>query len=287
MPGCVAKRVWHSCVCVLRLQICFFVSRSSFLLSSSSSPDTNARKIFLLQPNSKQSWRNHRRYSRRNRRICILLHRIRATSLFACLLACRGGREVGAQRKERKANQSKGKEGRKDNRMNAFFWAGRHLVEVQWLFVFCALFFWGSVNWEAAWVCGDLDSLSFFFSPFFFPPPPPFPSLFTWTGNGALMRSQWRSCKPFARTALESSESSSWWWWFPIQQEQRHVAPLVCFALPQVQDSEWQIRKRLLLFILFWRIVCNVIVEQPLPPPRRSRFHKWFLRRRKTWPNFC
>jgi hypothetical protein len=102
-----------------------------------------------------------------------------------------------------------------------------------------------------------------FFRPLFFSPP--FPSLFTWTGNGALMRSQWRSCKPFARTALESSESSSSSW-FPIQQEQ-HVAPLVCLALPQVQDSEWQIRKWLLLFILFWRLVCNVIVEQPLPPP--------------------
>jgi hypothetical protein len=189
------------------------------------------------------------------------------------------------ERRGSKAKERKGKE-RKDDRMNAFFWAGRHLVEVQWLFVFCALFFWGSLNWEALGCAVIWVLFLSFFRPF--PPPPtrPFPSLFTWTGNGALMRSQWRSCKSFARTALESSESSSSSSWFPIQQGQ-HVAPLVCLALPQVQDSEWQIRKRLLLFILFWRSCLQCYCWATTPAPRRSRFHKSFFRRIKPWPNFC
>ncbi len=122
------QAVWLSCVAFCDSKFVFLSLVFSFVVVVVVVATHKRKKIFLLQPNSKQSWRNHRRYSRRNRRICIRLHRIRATSLFVCLLACLPrGREV--ERRGRKGKESKAKQ-RKDDRMNAFFLAGGHLVEV-------------------------------------------------------------------------------------------------------------------------------------------------------------
>jgi hypothetical protein len=169
------------------------------------------------------------------------------------------------ERRGSKAKERKGKE-RKDDRMNAFFWAGRHLVEVQWLFVFCALFFWGSLNWEALGCAVIWVLFLSFFRPF--PPPPPVLSphcslgreMVHWWGHNeghasrlpALRWSRRRRRRrrrgfPFNKDNMSRHSSASHFHKSKTLND-KYVSGSFCLSC-------------------FGGLVCNVIVEQPLPPP--------------------
>ncbi len=166
--------------------------------------------------------------------------------------------------------------------MNAFFWAGRHLVEVQWLFVFCALFFWGKRKLGDAWVCGDLDSLSFFFSPFSFPPSflsphcSPGREMVHWWGHNEGHASR----LPALRWSRQSPRRRGG---FPFNKNNmsRHSSASHFHKSKTLNDKYVSGSFCLSCFgVLF----AMLLLSNHSRPPS---FHKWFLRRRKPWPNFC